>query len=357
MPVIVAARPPNLDSIPPRSLLILKPSSFGDIIHTLPAVARLKAAWPATRLSWLVNPEWAPLLAENADVDEVICFPRHQFRGWGGIPRFLKWQRQMVRGPRSDLVLDFQGLLRSALIGRLNESGRFYGMADSREGARWFYHRIAPVPEGVPHSVERYLAFGDFVMQEYEGQKRLTDTTSLRFPLPSGEPLIEQDSERLADKFVLLHPFARGTGKSLSIEQVAELCRRLFPLQVVLIGRKSGRSGGMPEAALDLLNKTTLHQLIWTIRRAACVISVDSGPAHLAAALDRPVVAIHTWSDPRRVGPYRADAWVFKGGKLLQMRALSTLDNALFNAPPQDLTTPQIGSISSLAISLSGSCA
>jgi ADP-heptose:LPS heptosyltransferase len=74
----------------PRSILVIKPSSLGDVVHTLPAVACVKRRWPDARLTWLVNPEWAPLLRGNPDIDDILEFPRSQFRGLGGLLRFMR---------------------------------------------------------------------------------------------------------------------------------------------------------------------------------------------------------------------------------------------------------------------------
>ena len=98
----------------PRSVLVVKPSSLGDVVHTLPAVSLLKRAWPETRLRWIVNPEWAPLLEGNPDVDEIILFPRRELSG--SFTKQLRWLRATGKACRSDLVLDFQGLLRSAIM-------------------------------------------------------------------------------------------------------------------------------------------------------------------------------------------------------------------------------------------------
>ena len=102
---------------------------------------------------------------------------------------------------------------------------------------------------------------------------------------------------------------------------------------------------------LNLLNHTTLDQLIWLTRRAAFVVSVDSGPAHLAAALGRPMVAIHSWSDSRKVGPYRADAWGWKNGALTQVRNLPEMGADFFAPRPLQLEAADLETIAKLATS------
>lgn len=307
---------------------MVKPSSLGDIVHTLPAVARLKAARPGWRISWLVNTEWAPLLEGNPDVDEVIAFPRGEFRGRGSWVRLGRWLHGWRARGRPDLAVDFQGLLRSALVARWSGARRVLGAGDAREGARWLYHRAAPVPAGAVHAVDRYLALADAALGE-------TAQGPLRFPLPLGS--VPASAEGL-DDFVLLHPYSRGTGKSLTRAQVEALCGELAPRWVVLAGRVPGAQPEAMENVLNLLNMTTLRELIGLLRRAAFVITVDSGPMHLAAALGRPLVGIHTWTDPRKVGPYDPEAWVWKSGRLFQMRDLAQVPEQLLTsagAPPQ----------------------
>jgi ADP-heptose:LPS heptosyltransferase len=143
---------------------------------------------------------------------------------------------------------------------------------------------------------------------------------ALRCPIPSGDPLPRFDEY---PPFILLHPFARGGSKSLSKAVVEEICRAFAPTRVVVVG-KSSRKINPPENCVDLTNQTTLLQLIRLIRVASFIISVDSGPMHIAAAVTDRMLSIHTWTDPRRVGPYNPDAWIWKNGKILQVSELET---------------------------------
>ena len=266
-----------------------------------------------------------------------------------GAWRFFRWCRETIAGRKPELALDFQGLLRSALIGRASGAKIFYGMADAREGARWLYDGVAPLPPTATHAVDRYLMLTATALRlaDSDGSARIP----LRFPLPAGTPP-DGMGEGMPGDFILLHPFARGAGKSLTAGQVETLCRRLLPRRVVLVGRRAEAAFEVPRPAIDLLDRTTLPELIWTIRQAAVVISVDSGPSHLAAALGKPLVAIHTWSDPRRVGPYRGDAWVWKDGRLLPMQAMAQQEESFFRQAPTVLSATDIEAICALAISL-----
>lgn len=294
-----------------NSVLIIKPSSLGDIIHTLPAAALLRDAHPDAKITWVINPEWASLLRGNRSVDHVHIFPRGDLAGFGMTKHLLPWLRETGR-LRPDVALDFQGLLRSALIGKTSHAGEFYGLSDAREGARFFYQHLVPVDRNA-HAVERYLALVQALGVPIQ--------RPLRFPLPTGDHVPRFDED---EPFVLLHPFARGRRKSLSDLAVEEFCHALAPARVVLVGRTK-RSVPVPDNCVDLFNHTTILQLIWLIRRARFIVSVDSGPMHIAAALTDRLVSIHTWTKPQKVGPYNENAWVWKNGELMRVRDLPPL--------------------------------
>ncbi|HAF02860.1 MAG TPA: hypothetical protein DIT76_04060 [Spartobacteria bacterium] len=290
--------------------MIIKPSSLGDIVHTLPAVALVRDAHPDAKITWVINPEFTPLLRGNPDVDHVHVFPRGEFRGLGA-PRSLRPWLKITRELRPDLALDFQGLLRSALIAKISGAKEIYGMSDAREGSRFFYNRVAKVNRR-EHAVERYLK-----LAECAGA---TVGAALRCPFPTGDMLPRFDEY---PPFILLHPFARGGRKSLSNGVIEEFCRAFAPTRVVVVGQ-SLRKIDAPENCIELTNQTSLLQLIRLIRVARFIISVDSGPMHIAAAVTDRLLSIHTWTDPRRVGPYNPDAWVWKNGRLLRVSELET---------------------------------
>lgn len=294
--------------------MIVKPSSLGDIVHTLPAVQAIRQAYPHLSIRWLANTEWTPLLQGSPLLEEVIPFPRKQFRGLGGLLKLRAWTRQWRSMPREgpEIVLDFQGLLRSGYIARSRGSRPVVGLSDSREGARFFHDHVVPVDAGA-HAVERYLAlpraFGIPVEVE-----------NLTFPLAHG-----QKPEGWPDRqdLIVLHPWSRGEGKSLSPEVVQALCDALAPRPVVLVGMSQGAAIPQGTHVVDFSNRTSLAELIWGLRQAQCVISVDSGPMHMAAAVNDRTLGIHTWSDPRQVGPYNPRAWVWKAGRVARRHTLT----------------------------------
>jgi ADP-heptose:LPS heptosyltransferase len=298
----------------PGEIFIIKPSSLGDVVHTLPCAARLRRAFPATRIRWLVNSEWMPLLEGNPHIDEALEFPRRKFRGLVGARHLVPWARQLRERVKAGLILDYQGLLRSALIAQLcrGSSTHIAGLGDAREGARHFYHEVVDVRE-CRHAVDRYLALTDAALRRYGASVPAPGAPEpLSWPLPFGAA---PTGFPIQEGFIVLHPFSRGQGKSLAVEEVTAFCEVLAPRCVVLAGR--GGSAVPPlENVVNLLDRTSIPELLWLLRTARMVVSVDSGPMHIAAALGVPLVSIHMWSDPERVGPYREGAWIWKDGLL-----------------------------------------
>ncbi len=286
------------------SVLIVKPSSLGDIVHTLPAVHALKAAHPHLKLRWVAKPEWLPLIDSSPDVDEALSFPQKEFRGLRGAARALKWGIHWNTAPRDvpELVLDFQGLLRSGMICAARGSRPIVGLSDAREGALRFYDQVIPV-DAHAHAVDRYLSLVRALNVPVDG---------VEFPLSAGVPV----DQALPEGFLLLHPHSRGAGKSLGANELQVICDCLTTLPVVIVGVSPQAPVVRGAHVIDLTNQTTLLELIWIMRRARQIISVDSGPMHIAAAVNDNTLGIHTWSDPRKVGPYNPKALVWKAGRI-----------------------------------------
>lgn len=291
----------------PRSVLLIKPGSLGDIIHALPAVTYLHEAWPRVKIIWIVDARWRALLEGVPGIARLVEFPRERFRGPGGWARSVRWFRSL-RSLKPDLAIDLQGLMRSALMARASNAPIRIGGSDAREGATWLYNGHAQV-DPHSHAVDRYRAI--------LATAGIDTSAPPRFPLGQGSlPALE-----LPEKFVLLHPYARGEGKSWDAASIVAFCRHLegtpgHPGCPVVLAGVGPTPEGLPGNVVDLLGRTTLAEFIGLARKASWVVSVDSGPAHIAAALHHRVVVVHTWSDPRRVGPYNEATAIWQGGTI-----------------------------------------
>jgi ADP-heptose:LPS heptosyltransferase len=277
---------------------------MGDVIHALPVAAAIREAWPDVDLTWVVDPRWAPLLEGNPAVSRTHLFPRQEFRGLRGWVRAAVWYANL-QCLRPDKVVDLQGLFRSALIARFSRGKDVMGLADAREGASLFYGQSAEVLPG-EHAVDRYLRCLPLL--------GISLPETRRFFIPPGT------APSMSPGYIVLHPFARGEGKSLDAAAIRAFVSEFSShsgRQIVIAG--FGKlPDSLPARVLDLTGKTSLGELTGILRGADFVVSVDSGPMHLAAAIGIPLLGIHTWSDPRLVGPYNETAWIWQGGGIRQ---------------------------------------
>jgi heptosyltransferase-1 len=293
----------------PKRILLVKPSSFGDVIHALPVVTAIHRHWPEAEIRWLIHPAWRFLVEAHPGVTETILFPRDKFRGLSGWMRSVAWTR-LLRDWQPDLAIDLQGLLRSGLFARISGAKRILGLSDAREGSRLLYHETARVSRH-DHAVKRYLSVLDLL--------GISQPEKPEFELPEGKLPAGFD---VSTPYILLHPYARGEGKSLSDAQITAFVRGAGSKRVVIVGR--GRvSANLPSNVEDWSNRTDLLELIGILHGAAFIVSSDSGPMHLAAALyPSKTLAIHLWSDPLKVGPCFPEALVWKQGRIARVAAI-----------------------------------
>lgn len=294
-----------------RKILIIKPSSLGDIVDALPAVGAIRKRFPSARISWLVKSEWAAILKGHRAIDEVIAAP---FR-WGEVPQLIR----AVRKHPFDLVVDLQGLLRSALLGYATGASVRIGFSAAREGAPWFYTDRVAVPEGVVHAIDRYRRVAKALGCNVE---------RVDFDIPSSAELAANVRRLLSEgglpepvSFALIHPTARWESKKWEparFAAVADWLIREKKLPAVFVGGKGEREEvdrilqQMKQPAMNLAGKTTLPELAELIRQARFFVCNDSGPMHLAAAVGTPVVALFGPTDPRKIGPYGAGHTVIR---------------------------------------------
>ncbi len=297
-------------------ILVIKPSSLGDIIHALPAVEALHQSYPKAEISWVVNTEWMPLLEGIHYISKLIPFPRKELRGPLGFYKARLWANENIKGLEPDLTIDFQGLLRSGLMAKKAEGKHTIGFQNSREGSSIFYDEKVEIPNwNKLHAVDRYFALVHACgVPESPHQSEIT--------LPPGEYISIKGLPK-REKFILLHPFSRGEGKSLSKTEVVEFCEKLHPHRILIVGAgitwDDEKDPPPPDNALNLLDQTSLAQLIDLIRRATYTVSVDSGPMHLAAAITDRLLSIHTWSDPMMVGPWKKEAYIWRDSEIWQV--------------------------------------
>jgi heptosyltransferase-1 len=261
-----------------RTILVVRLGAMGDIIHSLPAVASLKHSFPGWKLHWAVEPKWACLLEGNPFVDALIPVRRDTLSG-------ILATRRLLRAERFDFAVDFQGLLKSALVASAARPERIFGFHQSqtRERAAGLFYSDKTTSQSV-HVVDRNLDLAAAAGAV---------STLRNFHLPAGR----SEGDLPSGPFVLASPLAGWGAKQWPIEHFRVLAGRLreeFGIPLILNGPPGS---GLPHIS-------GLPGLIHATRRAAAVVGVDSGPIHIAAALGRPGVAIFGPTDPARNGPY-----------------------------------------------------
>jgi len=269
------------------NILIIKPSSLGDVVHALPTVNLIRRKYPYAHISWLINDTLASLLKHSPIIDELIPFERQRLAGLGQFPRMMSFLNGLHK-KRFDVVVDLQGLLRSGIITWATRAPRRIGLSDAREGAGLFFNEIVTVQPA--HAVDRYLAAAHYLE---------CDSGPIEFPL--GLPAFET-----TENLIAVNPSARWATKLWGDDRFAELIRRLPPERVVLTGSATERPRieAIAQGRRNLAGQTDLFQLAELFRRCRVVIANDSGPMHLAAAVGTPVVAIFGPTDPALTGPY-----------------------------------------------------
>ncbi|MCC7175279.1 MAG: glycosyltransferase family 9 protein [Bryobacterales bacterium] len=277
------------------AILAVRMGSMGDVIHALPAVATLKHSFPGCSLTWLIDSRWACLLEGNPFVDTVLDLERSTL---AGIRR--AWRR--LRAQRYRFAVDFQGLLKSALAASMARADRIYGFHQSQAReplAALFYSNRVRTRSA--HVVDRNL----------ELAAAAGASSAVRaFPLPEGSP----EGSLPEGDFVLANPLGGWPGKQWPLDCYAELAgllRRRLGLPLVLNGPPQAATR-LREVEGALVHVSGLPGLIHATRRAAAVVGIDSGPMHLASALEKPGVAVFGPTDPSRNGPYCASIGVLR---------------------------------------------
>ena len=298
-----------------QNILIIKMSSLGDVIHALPFAAALRETFPHSRISWLVHPQFSAFVPEPPIIDEVLYFDKKAFgkMGWGDKWKTLRETRALLRGKKFDLVIDLQGLFKSAVMAWLTGCPNRIGYCEMREGSRLVSRPIVGA-HAHDHVIERYLDVARYLGAKVD---RITypmpalkeeGKTIRRRLLEAGMP----DQENLP--YVVLVPGARWETKRWPLDHYAALVRKFLAegTWVVLaggpedapLGKKIRELAGPEPHMRDWIGGTSLRELGALIKGARFYVSGDTGPLHIATALQKPLVTMYGPTRPDRTGPY-----------------------------------------------------
>ncbi len=293
--------------IPPSKLLeadasricLIKPSALGDVVQTLPLLGVLRRRFPTASISWVVRRDLADLVMGHPDLTEVIPFHRDgTWAQWRQLLGLLKLRR-------FDLVFDLQGLFRTAVMTFATGARFRVGLQTAREGANLACNCV--LPRSGP-DVPAHLRY----WRVAEALGHANDSRAAVIPATTAETgWLAEQLRQLPKPIMAIHPGAGWVTKRWPVEKFAEIARR-FAGSVVVVGSSSEQIAGSQiiratansaKPAVNLAGRTSLKQLAVLLKEVDLLVTNDSGPMHLAAAVETPVVGIFTCTNPALSGP------------------------------------------------------
>ncbi len=295
----------------PKKILIIKPSSLGDVIHSLPFLNVIKNHFESSKIHWVIARGLECLFEYHPMIDKLWVINKDEWKNIRKVRNTITEISNLYKDLKDesyDIVVDLQGLLRSGILTNATRAPLRIGFKEAREGSTMFYtHKIHGGQE--IHAVDRYLKIAAALG---------CDIDNVIFPMPlifESERVMSLKNE--INEYAVLVPGARWKTKQWPPEKFAQLSS-LMNIKSIVIGSEHDReiseyveslSSGN---AISMAGKTNLKELIPLIRNAKFVIANDSGPMHIAAACGVPVISIFGPTNPVRTGPYGANHIVIK---------------------------------------------
>ena len=296
---------------PPSSVCIMRLSAIGDVCHTIPVVRTLQYYWPETKITWIIGKAESSLVGDIPGIEFIIFNKAEGFSAY----RKLK---QNLKGREFDLLLHLQESLRSSIATLLIKAKVKLGFnKEDAQDHQWLFcnQQIDFIPR--QHYMERLLQF--------------TEKLELTPPEISWDiPISTEDEKHVStlintdNPFIIISPCSsvvKRNWRNWTVEgyaAVADLAYTKYGLNVVLTGGPSQQeklfgdkiASNMQTNAINLIGKLNLIQLLAAIKKSSAVISPDSGPAHMATAVNVPAISLFTTSNPNFTGPYYSKDWI-----------------------------------------------
>ena len=291
---------------PPREILIVMLSALGDAVHVLPVVNALKRKWPQTRITWIIQPVPYKLVNNHPAVDEFILF--HRRRGMDALASYRQLRHNM-RGRRYDLLINLQVYMKAGLITALAPATRKLGFDRRRaRDLNWVFTNERIPPHATDHVQDQYFEFLDYLdVPAQPVQWRLDLTTS--------EKAAQQEFFAPLGRTCAVVVATSKTQKNWAPERYAKVVDALetqYNLRCILVGGPAPVERAAAEEIVKLARVKPLNalgddvrRLLWLLDGASLVISPDTGPLHIARAVETPVIGLYGYTNPRRYGPYR----------------------------------------------------
>lgn len=299
------------------NILVIKLSAIGDVVHSLPLLEVLKNRFPLSKIDWVVEENASDIIRNHPDIDQLIVFPRKDWikriikkREYRNVGKEVVNFTNELKKKKYDIVVDLQGLFKSGILAFISRGRRKIALNGGREASSIFVNERVAIPDPNIHALERYLYIARYLgitKLEWNGQI-YTDAKDKTFV----NHLLEEIGNDRA--LVAVNPMAKWKTKLWNLDRFACLADRIIKeLEAVVIftGNESDTKAikiilsKMNSKALNLAGKIGLKELAYLYQKCAVVISTDTGPMHVAAAMTSPVViALFGPTSPFKTGPY-----------------------------------------------------
>lgn len=307
----------------PERICLIRPSALGDVCRTVPVLVSLRAAWPEAQIDWLVQDSFAAAIEAHPALSGIIVFPRAYFgkfgRSWKATTDFVDWASDLRRR-RYDLVIDCQGLARSALFTACTRAPRRVGYARAREFASIAYSHRHPCDPTL-HTVDQMLS-----LLEHEG---ITVSRDMQlYSRPADIEWWNDESQRLgipAGRYAVMAPTTRWPAKRWPANRYRDLIGPVLARgfsHVVIVGTQAERSqcvrlteGYDWHTVIDLMGRTDVGKLMAVIAASGLVVANDSAALHMAVGFSRRFIALYGPTNIQAVGPYPLETtrpWVIQ---------------------------------------------
>lgn len=295
----------------PKKILIIKPSAMGDIVLAMPAACAIAEALPKTEIHWFVRPEFAPLVENHKCVHKIIIFDRKKLgKWWCNVAAFKDFIAliKTLRQEKYDITFDMQGRFRSAIFGWFSGCKTRIGIAGTQEVTGIFYTKKIKQTPG--HLVDYFIDMARSVIP-VKGKSQF-GLKPRHEAIGEIHKILSQNGINI-NNYAVIVPGATVDEKKWPAEKFAKLSEMIYQkyhCEIVAVGVNSERQiiekikQTAKATVLNLAGKTTINQLVALLAGAKCVVSNDTGPAHIASALGVPMVLIFGFTNPNRVGPY-----------------------------------------------------
>ena len=287
---------------PPASLCILRLSAIGDICHTLPIVRTLQKYWPTTRLTWIIGKTEYALVSDITNINFIV------FDKSKGLKAYTEIYSQL-KNLKFDALLHMQMSFRTSIISTLVKTKIKVGFDKQRaKDGQWLFSNNKIPYKPNQHVIDSFFGFTETLgipQHEYQWDIPVNPHTS---------------KLNIEKNYIVISPcssMAYRNWTSAGYAAIADRIQDKYKLQVILSGGHSDIEKEMGEAivrkakhpVVNLIAKTNLKQLLSLLKNAHCLISPDSGPAHIATAVNTPVIGLYASTNPDRARPYLSGEW------------------------------------------------